>query len=205
MSASFFAEGFVLGISSGATCAGSCAPFLLPYVLAEGETKQSKSILLLVRFLLGRFLAYLLFGIAAGWLGGHIKPHLSQAVQNGTLAVASLFMIAFAFSRTSRGRKICVWVVGTESKRRMPFVFGFLLGLNLCPPFLVGVARLAEIGNVWGGAIFFSAFFLATTIYIVPLFIVGPFLATERLRRVGIITSFLVGIWYLAVAALSSF
>ncbi len=205
MIAQFFAEGFVLGISSGATCVGSCAPFLLPYVLAEGESKYSKSVLLLARFLLGRFLAYLLFGMAAGWLGGQIKPHLSQAVQNGTLAVASLFMIAFAFSRTSGGGKICAWLAGAESKRRMPFVFGFLLGLNLCPPFLVGVARLAEIGSVWGGAIFFSAFFLATTIYIVPFFIAGPFFATERLRRVGIIASFLVGIWYLALAALSFF
>lgn len=57
-------QGLVLGLSNGAVCIGSCAPFILPYMLSGGKTVKSNFSDLFI-FLTGRFSGYLGFATVA--------------------------------------------------------------------------------------------------------------------------------------------
>ncbi len=191
------AEGFALGLSSGIFCVGSCAPFLFPYLMAGAKAGIKANAILLVEFLLGRFVGYVIFGMAAGWMGGLLKPHLSEPIRAATLILAALLLVISAFYQIFPKNPFCDFLIKRRALVRVPFLFGFLLGINICPPFLLGVARLLEIGNVWLGALFFSAFFVSSTLYLLPIFVVTPLFKGERLRRIGIMASFIVGVCYL--------
>jgi sulfite exporter TauE/SafE len=198
-------EGFALGASTGVVCFGSCAPFLVPYLMTGTKIKPGENIPLLLQFFLGRFLAYVLFGVLTGWLGAEIRTHLSQSLRAGTTILAAALMILFAFQRSFPKNPFCKLKITNRVVLHSPFLMGFLLGLNLCPPFLVGMARLVEIGTALTGAFFFAAFFVSSSFYLLPLFFVVPYLAGERLRSIGLIASVLVGIYYLGLGLLSFF
>lgn len=197
------AEGFALGISSGIVCAGSCAPFIVPYLLMDSRPGVRANLPLFIRFLAGRLLAYVLFGAFVGWIGQEVKPYLSGEVHAASLIATSFLMILFSLGVTFHENPLCAFAARHRFWKRFPFFLGFFLGLNICPPFLVGVARLLEVGSVLLGALFFTAFFLATSLYLVPIFVVLPLISTERLRAVGTLVSFLVGAYYLIFGIIS--
>src|SRR3990167_8985204 len=95
--------------------------------------------------------------MCAGWIGGEIRPHLSANLRSVTLIATSAFMIFFALTQKFP-KRFCLFSGGGKPLNiHSPFLLGLLLGLNICPPFLVGMARLLEIGNLW---LFFFFFFL---------------------------------------------
>ena len=61
-------QGFLLGLSTGATCLAYCAPVLVPYLLGEAKSIRQTA-WTLSRFMLGRLLGYLVFAVIA-WLTG---------------------------------------------------------------------------------------------------------------------------------------
>lgn len=205
MTGRIFCEGFFLGLSTGAVCFASCAPFLVPYLMLDTRAKLKQNAALFIQFLAGRFLAYLLFGLFAGGLGFSLKPHLSGKIPAVTVMIAAGLMIFFALYRSFPENPFCRLAFGKRNVAHVPFLFGFLLGLNFCPPFLLGMARLIEIGSFFGGAVFFSGFFLSSTLYLLPLFAVAPFFPAERLRSVGTTVSLIVGGAYFVSGALSFF
>jgi sulfite exporter TauE/SafE len=82
---------------------------------------------------------------------------------------------------------------------RIPFFLGVFSGLNPCPPFLVGVARLLTLNNVLGGVVLFIAFFLGTSVYMAPLLFVSLFNKSARIKQIGLMVGLLSGIWFLFV------
>jgi len=83
----------------------------------------------------------------------------------------------------------------------VPLGLGFLTGINICPPFLTGLVASLALGSAWSGAAFFAAFFAATSLYLLPVLGVWPWLSSGRSRQLGRIALFLAGLWYLARAA----
>lgn len=192
-------EGFALGMVSGLACAGSCAPFVVPYLMMDGGRDAKKAARLFGQFLLGRFFAYAFVGALAGLLSQAVRPYVSLRIQAVMLIVTSIFMIAFALRRGFQTNPLCSFLGKITIVKRFPFFLGLFLGLNVCPPFLVALARLLEMGGLVPGVLYFSAFFVATTIYLLPLFIVLPFLSTERMQRIGQTIACLVGAWFFSV------
>ena len=197
MTVQILIEGFALGASTGLLCIGSCVPFLLPYLMTSGKAATKENVSLLIQFFLGRFVAYFLFGMLAGWLGEKMEARLPGSVRSFALIAASLLMIVSAFYRTFPKNPFCGMKLGKQIMNLPPFWLGIFLGLNVCPPFLLGIARLMQIGSVWRGALYFMAFFVSSSLYLLPAFIVTPFFSGERARRLGAIVSLIVGGWFL--------
>lgn len=57
-------KGFLLGLANGTSCLTLCAPVLVPYLLNEGDNVR-RSLVTLGKFLTGRLLGYLVFGLLA--------------------------------------------------------------------------------------------------------------------------------------------
>ena len=193
-------EGWLLGLSTGPYCLGACAPFLVPFLLAEGAGTLRRNVALVSEFLLGRLVAYLAFGAAVGWGGETLKPHLSQHLASAALVVTSAVMILYAVVKGLPQWKLCALTARRLPMRRVPFLLGVLIGINVCPPFLVAMARIIQLGGAATGAVFFLWFFAGTTLLTVPLLVVSPFTRSQRAQRIGTLAAILIGAWFLLTA-----
>ncbi|MFH1847713.1 MAG: sulfite exporter TauE/SafE family protein, partial [Candidatus Omnitrophota bacterium] len=138
-------EGFGLGLSTGAYCLGSCLPFFAPYLVSEGRPGIRDNIYSELMFLSGRLCAYVLFSVVASALGILFEPKVPPSLASAALLFTSLAMILYALVKNFPAFRICGWAERRLPARRFPFVLGFLVGINICPPFLVGLARLLEM------------------------------------------------------------
>ena len=66
-------KALALGFSSGIFCLGYCYPVLAPIMLSRKERAFKKTALSLGLFMLGRLIAYILFGALVGLLGRYMK------------------------------------------------------------------------------------------------------------------------------------
>jgi sulfite exporter TauE/SafE len=193
-------SGFLLGLANGTSCIAVCAPVLIPYLVAEGRPVLW-GFPLLWRFLAGRLLGYLLFGIAAGLLGSLLAGAPGHALVFGLvdlgLAVA-LLVYGFVPPRpptascaASRGK-----LLDTVRRRwpaLLPFLLGLLTGVSLCPPFALALASATQTRSVAGSAWFFLTFFLGTSVFFIPLPGLGALRRFTALRTVARLAAGLVG------------
>ncbi len=197
-------SGFLLGLASGTSCLAFCAPVLVPYLVAEGRGAW-RSVPLLARFLVGRLLGYLLFGLAAGLAGSMVTRGPRREVGFGLafLALAAL-LIWYGFGRSSRPNAGCVADGRTRALRRwaarwpgaLPVLLGLLTGLNLCPPFALAIAGAAERGGAGASVWFFTTFFLGTSVFFVPLPGLGGLRRFQTLRLVARVAGGVVGVYF---------
>lgn len=200
------AEGLVLGLAMGGYCAASCAPFMVPYLLATGSDGLAPRLRVFASFLAGRLAAYLVVAVAAA-LAGRALPDLVSPRMKGVLLIAAAFVLAL-FSLVTLRRKSCFCPGGRETGDRLagglPFLTGLLLGFNLCPPFAVAVFRGIEMAHPGRAAAYFGALFLGTTAYLAPAPFVSWWVSSDFTRRMGVYLGVLAGAWFLVqgVAAL---
>jgi sulfite exporter TauE/SafE len=194
------AQGFWLGLATGPYCFVACAPFLVPYLCAEGEPALADNLKTLARFLAGRFLAYLIFGAAAGALGAAVSSAVPRWLPAAALAMSALLMLSCAVLQAFPRFSWCLAAGKWAAPQRLPFAMGFFTGINVCPPFLTGMVVVLALGSAAGGAAFFTAFFAATSLYLLPVLGVWPWLSSARARSVGRWTLLLAGVWYLVQA-----
>lgn len=190
-------EGLMLGVSAGAYCLSTCLVFFMPYLLAEGKQKVHENAGKVGLFMLGRFIAYIGFALIMGFLGAAFRNIFSVKFSNISLIVVSLLMLLYALSRNFPGVKFCSFLLPRFGATRLPFFLGFFSGLNPCLPFLVGVSRLWTLNSIFWGVTLFAAFFLGTSIYMIPLVFVSYFNRRERLKQIGAIVALLSSIWFL--------
>jgi len=190
-------EGLMLGVSAGAYCLSTCLVFFMPYLLAEGRQKVFENAGKIGLFMLGRFIAYIGFALIMGFLGAAYRNIFSAKFSNLSLIAVSLLMLLYALSRSFPGVKFCNFLLPRFSANHLPFFLGFFSGLNPCLPFLVGVSRLWTLNSIFGGVILFAAFFLGTSIYMIPLVFISYFNRRERFQQVGAIVALLSSLWFL--------
>lgn len=191
-------EGFILGLSTGIYCLGACGPFFVPYLLAEGKGKIKTNLGYILEFMLGRLIAYLLFALVVSFVGTRYQTEVPPKLLSLALIFSSLLLIAYALTKNIPQWRFCNWLTAHFHISRMPFFLGFLVGFNICPPFVVGLMRLLEISNMMHGALFFLSFFGGTSVYMLPLILLGPLAAwIERLRFIASLAAMLSGVWFL--------
>ncbi len=195
-------KGFLLGLANGTVCLSTCAPVLVPYLLGQGQTVR-RNYLDLGRFLAGRLLGYLIFAVLAWWLsllveGNSVHRELLFGVSYCLLA---LLLVYYCFRKTP---KLCAAesakgiIPGfiTRSSFLLPFTLGLLTGLNLCPPLLLAFTSAASGGGLWSSLLFFSAFFLGTSVFFIPIPFMGLIKGKEAVRIVGKMAAGLIGAYY---------
>ncbi|MFA6435237.1 MAG: sulfite exporter TauE/SafE family protein [Elusimicrobiales bacterium] len=193
---SILSEGFVLGLSTGLYCLTSCLPALVPYLLSEGGKGWKTNLDIFLEFLSGRFLAYFLFVAAATLIGKAYKPYLPYWVAPLAMLLTALAMLASLFTgRIGRFGGGCAAFFSPFFKR-IPLALGFMTGINICPPFVAAFVRLAELSDLTAGMFYFTGFFTATSILMLPAIAPTPFM-NERLKTIGRMTLGIAGIWYL--------
>ncbi len=199
------AEGWALGLSTGAYCAVSCLPVLAPYIMGAGERSLPRGFLIFSVFLAGRMAAYLIFAAAAVLLGRLAAPSLPPWAGGAAMIAAGSLLLAALLVRLpppqGGGERGCPAALPAAGKA-MPFTLGFLTGLNFCPPVLAGLVRLASIADLFQGLLYFVSFFAATALFLLPALAPVPFL-TDRVKTIGRMALGLSGVWLLAIGIAS--
>ncbi|MCX7846529.1 MAG: sulfite exporter TauE/SafE family protein [bacterium] len=186
--------GFLTGVTTGVACVAVCGAVLVPVVLSRRETVV-RNVLVLGWFSLGRLCTYVIFGGVCGWVGSIVHEHeWFRWVQPGAHALAGIVLLRFIAGR-GRGKGECV-SLGERVPAQVPFVLGMITGANICPPFVSAIVAALGCGSVVYGVLYFVAFFLGTTIYLLPLPVVGCLARWGRWRQVGRISGAVVGMVY---------
>ena len=192
------AEGLGLGLSTGLYCLGACAPLFVPFMLAEGKPALRSNFWLVMEFMAGRLAAYLLFAAGASLLGERYGANVSGRLLSAGLLISGLLMLAYALVKNLPQLGLCAQLSRSLAISRLPLWLGFLVGINVCPPFAVGMIRLFAIGSVLPGMAYFAAFFVGTTLYMLPLLAAGTLARFERLKSIAAVASGLAGAYFAA-------
>ena len=195
-------KALALGFSAGIFCLGICYPLLAPFLLSGEQPSFRHSSVSLGLFMGGRLLAYLLFAALTGlagrlttgvyWLQSVLLPLLF-------LILGAALMLYGVFKNLPRWPAFCS-LAGRLERRGTLFLFGFLAGLNLCPPFLLALSYTLTLGRIDQSLLFFLFFFLATSVFLLPFLLssllarFGPVRSAARITAVG------AGGWFVYLA-----
>jgi len=184
---------FLLGLSVGIFCFTYCVPFIAPYVVAE-DRKIRKNLGVILKFIFGRFGGYVIFGAIFGYLGEKISNSTVNLILIISLMALSLLLIIYALGFLKPKWGFCS---GKFFRKKSPLLMGFLMGINICPPFLMSLAYVFTLHSAIKGIIYFIMFFMGTSLYILPLFFLGFLGKMREFRLIARISALIVGIVFL--------
>jgi len=183
------------GLSTGIYCFSYCFPFISTLIVSE-ERKNKDNIFLIVKFLLGRCVGYVIFGAALGYLGERFAGPRLNYVVNFSMLLLSLVMIVNALGIMGE-KKFTFCARLRSAKKTAPFLLGLFMGVNICPPFLISMGYVMDRGGLLNGIIYFLLFFVGTSIYFIPLFFLGTLSKFDKLRSSARISAVTVGVIFL--------
>ncbi len=201
-----FGEALALGLASGPACIAACGPVLVPTMLAE-RVGIAPNARYLSAFLGARLLGYLLFAVVAWELGALVSlPPASRVfLMGGVNVLIACMLLWYAYSV----RLICAPACSTSklvsigvAKNRgvaAAAVLGFLTGLSLCPPFVAAGVRAAQLGSLAQALLFFTAFFVGTSLWFAPLVGMGCIARNQAVITVARMTMALIALYYLSL------
>jgi sulfite exporter TauE/SafE len=191
-------SGFLIGLTTGPICAGTCLPLLIPFSLNyRTEHSGSRLWVFLGKFLGGRLIAYLLFGILVGFLGQRLGVFSHRL---GTVAWIFLALLLLGYGLGMKLVHLSFCRVAYKFTRLpiFPFILGALTGLNLCPPFLLAITYSLEQSAVpLFAVLFFFSFFVATTLFILPVALIRYAPQTDLLVKLSRVAAVVVGTVFL--------
>jgi len=169
---------------------------LLSVTMADGGDGEGHmhAWFFLGRFMAGRFVAYLTFGLVVGLLGTRMGA-FSHWIGTYALIVMSVILMAYGIGMNIPHLGLCRMAGGMAGSPYFPYILGGLTGLNVCPPFLLAIACILQRGvSPVYGMLFFLSFFLASSLYIIPVGFTGFLSGCNFMARVGRYSTVAVGI-----------
>jgi sulfite exporter TauE/SafE len=187
-------EPLLAGFSAGLFCCVSCYPFLVPVFAAEERSARATGWVWL-QFLSGRLAGYLLFGAAVGALGERFDETWFSGVSTVVMMIMAALLVVYAAGLWKPAGTFCP-AGGTRRGKATPAVLGFLMGINACPPFLMSVAYVFNLHSLAKGLVYFLVFFVATSVYFLPLLFVGRLGRMKEFRWAARASALAVGILF---------
>jgi len=190
-------EGFILGLATGSVCAVVCTPLLAPALLVRDRPSWGGSVRRVSEFLAGRLIAYVGVGALFGALGAATALDKSSHLSSAANVPLGLAMILVALSGQGESGGFCRFAHRIGQHARLPLALGFLTGISPCPPFVKAVHGAVVQGGMVQGALLFLAFFVATSLFILPVIVVGMGALVKPLRALGHVAAGLAGLVFL--------
>ena len=188
-------HGIILGISTGLFCLGYCAPVLVPLLMSE-KRGLTQNALVICELALGRLFAYLVVGAAAGYLGMQLEGPTFEIMIGAAMVIMSALLIIYATTGMQNRPIPHIFNPLKMRNPRFPWLFGFLTGINICPPFLLAISCAIGQGNIAGGMLLFGGFFVGTSVYLVLLLPLGYLGRWQNVRQIALITALLSGVFF---------
>jgi hypothetical protein len=72
-------------------------------------------------------------------------------------------------------------------------LMGFLMGINICPPFLLSIPYVFSLHSSVLGVVYFLIFFLVSSVYFLPMIFVGMLARIKEFQLAARISGFFCG------------
>jgi sulfite exporter TauE/SafE len=171
---------------------------LVPFLIAEHRDTKG-NFFIVMEYLSGRLIAYIIAGIIAGITGiliGNMK--ISGKIYGILIIITAFLMLLYSSGVIFEGiEKANKYMNFFKVSARIPFTAGLINGLNFCPPFMAAFSYTIALKTIFGSILYFLFFFAATSVYVVPFIFTGLITRFDRVRNAGRIAAILVSIWLL--------
>ncbi|MEI7849612.1 MAG: sulfite exporter TauE/SafE family protein, partial [Chloroflexota bacterium] len=151
--------------------------------LAAEERSLRKNVGEILKFLAGRLTGYLGFGLLAGVLGERFDSRWLRLATSFSFIILSVILCGYLLGLLRREKSLCPSSIFFKS--RSPFLLGFFMGINLCPPFLLSITYVFSRHSALYGMVYFALFFLASSLYFLPIVFVGLASRAKEFRTVA--------------------
>lgn len=190
----YFTEGFVLGITTGHICLATCGPIYSSFLMQKNQT-AFRYFTATLEISLGRFITYIIVGAIAGLLGQQISESYRAYFTVTAYILFSVYLLVSVFRsrKCDSGCALPKWNKFAE----WPIVLGIITGINICPSFLLAFSRSFVLSGPVSGMMFFAAFFVGTSIFLIPLSFVGMLGKKKLFRSVARVAAVVVSIWFI--------
>jgi len=195
--ASLLFKALLLGLANGYFCLGYCLPAILPYFLSTANfEKNLKNIFL---FLSGRLFGYLSFGLLFALLGKSLVKisTFHNLIMPFLYISLSILLFLYGFFLSFPYLSFCQIFKNRLGLNLSLFFTGVIMGINICPPFLISILNVIETADILKGLLYFFFFFLATTIYFFPLAFFSFLTKYQITKIIGKVSALLAGSYFL--------
>jgi hypothetical protein len=150
---------------------------------------------------------YLALGVLA-WATGMLLVGVARAqgliVGVAYILLAGLLLLAVLRRKQPVGS--CT-VTGAQAWLRrwpalLPLGMGFLAGLKICPPLLLAFTDATGAGTLAGSLLVFLTFFAGTSVFFLPMVLVGAFRRVAELKIVAKFAAVIVSLYYFYLGGL---
>ncbi len=179
MSFNFFIKPVLAGLSVGAFCMSYCFPFMATFIASEDRAAK-RNFVLIFYFMLGRFLGYAAFGLIFGFLGEQLKSPYLTFITDLSLILVSVVMILHITGLSKQKDNLCL---ASKFHNRNAIVMGFLMGVNICPPFLLSLTYVVSLNDILQSVLYFVIFFFASSVWFLPMIFVGMLAKIKELQK----------------------
>jgi len=186
-----FLQPLLAGLSVGAFCLTYCFPFLGSFLAAEERSFRANAASV-IQLIIGRLIGYLLFGLLFGFLGEKLDFVWLRSAMSISLIVLSVILLCYLLGVIQNKGLFCL--TGPFFKTQSPFLLGFFMGINLCPPFLLSITYIFSQHSMFYGIIYFALFFLSSSVYFLPLIFIGFLARVQEFKRMARISGFAVSV-----------
>lgn len=170
-----------------------CFPFLAPFMTAE-KRDTKKNIVLILCFTFGRFLGYMIFGFLFGYLGEKLQSSTLTLLADISLILISILLILHITGLYKQKETPCL---AQKFQNHNAISMGFLMGINICPPFLLSLSYVFSLHNTIQGILYFLIFFISSSIYFLPLIFVGMLAKIKEFQTVARLSGIICGIIFI--------
>jgi sulfite exporter TauE/SafE len=194
---SYLIEGFLLGLSVSPLCLAYCTLILAPFVTSEEKLKIKGTFRLLVLFLVGRLVGYVVIGFLTGTAGSALFKNSKSMFPAVITIVTGMILFFYGLLKNFPGLKLCSYFGNKSSSVIFMPILGLLTGLNICPPFVAAIIGASTMGAIPGAVFYFIAFFIGTLILFPLMVIWGFFTRWESARQIARVCLIIGGVWLL--------
>jgi cytochrome c-type biogenesis protein len=189
---------FILGLSSGSTCLLTCGMVIFPYLMA-GSAGTRKIITDLSFFLMTRLIVYFLLATLAWYFG---KAIFTSAIFRNYISgilyiVFAIMLVWYSISRSRKPDCPAKIVTTVNNNKLVPVLLGLVNSLGFCPALLLILTKSATQGTIAESYLAFLGFFVGSSLYFLPLPLVGRIKRKEVFETIGILATGLAGIIFI--------
>jgi len=191
-------DSFILGLSTGSACLLTCGMVMFPYLMsgAAGVRKITADLSI---FLLTRLVVYTLLAVASWHFGKALFVNqVVRSIVPGILYIVFAGMLVwYAIDRNRQKECPAKFVTTVNNRRLIPVFLGVVNSIGFCPALFLILTKGASEASLVKSVEAFLAFFIASSLWFLPLPLAGKIKKKKILETIGILATGLAGIIYI--------
>ena len=187
-------DSLILGLSSGSACLATCGMVMFPYLMS-GSAGVRRIVTDLSLFLLTRLVVYFLLATLAWYFGQALFTNaiIRNIVPGILYIVFAILLVWYSISKNSHRYCPAKIVTAVNNRKIVPVLLGVVNSLGFCPALFLILTKGAAEKTLVQSYIAFLAFFIGSSVWFIPLPLIGKIKKKEVLATIGILATGLAG------------